>query len=314
MLRSAAIIAVAALALACKPAKIGAGGSETEPPKHDLRAPSTPDRAGGKPANEIKAVHKEAKPNASNTGPSNPGNLVPWPYGSTYLNTPGAVYENFTLNGCIEIDANNVTLRNFVINCGGNYGIKQYNGHQGNLFEDGEITGNFESAGILGLGFTARRLYIHHARGDAIKAQGSTPGQTLVEASFIHCMGIKPDGFPVVDPHTDAVQIEGIQSHPGMTFRGNNFDMRGSPTTPPPECPNAPQGNGVIEMSDGNTNIVYEDGWVNGGGVMFSVDNAGLTVRNMLIGREYLFGVKYPCPSCTWTNNRWEDTAEIIQP
>ena len=73
MLRSAAIIAVAVLAFACKPAKIGAGGSETEPPKHDLRAPSTPDRAGGKPANEIKAVHKEAKPNASNTGPSNPG-------------------------------------------------------------------------------------------------------------------------------------------------------------------------------------------------------------------------------------------------
>ena len=128
-------------------------------------------------------------------------------------------------------DADDVTLRNFVINCGGNYGIKVYNGHQGIVIEDGEITGGFDSAGILGLGYTGSRLYVHDGKGDGLKTEGSTPGQTIIEDSLVECLGAG-----VQDPHTDAVQMAGGSSHPGITFRRNNFNM---PDGGNPSCPGA---------------------------------------------------------------------------
>jgi hypothetical protein len=216
------------------------------------------------------------------------------------------VYENFT-SSCLEIDADNVTLRNFIITCDGSYGIQQYNGRQGTLIEDGEITGRLQSSGMYGQGFTARRLYIHHGEGDAIKMANRTPGLTLVEDSFVECMGV---GVP--EPHTDAVQIEAVVTHPGITFRGNNFDMPNTGTYPRPNCPNAAAASGIFTVTDGNTNITVDGNWLNGGTYTIDVEAAGLNVINNLFGREYQYGVSRGNFGGTWTNNRWEDTLEII--
>jgi len=313
--RFAALVAIAACVLACKTAKPDSTGSSAESRPQAPQTAASSARPPGKREDAAAAAAKRAKrlaptkvgskANASNTGPSNRGALRPWPYGSTYLDTPGAVYENFALNGCIEIDADNITLRNFVINCDGGYGIRQYNGHEGTIIEDGEITGRLQSAGIYGLGFTARRIYIHDGEGDAIKTDSMSPGLTIVEDSFVECMGV---GVP--DPHTDAVQIEVVPTHPGMIFRRNHFYL---PTpNSNPKCPTAAGGSGIFTVTDGVANVDVYDNWLNGGTFTVDVEAASLDVHDNLFGHDNQYGVKRGNFGGTWTNNRWEDTLKVI--
>jgi hypothetical protein len=214
------------------------------------------------------------------------------------ITTDGAVVENLDISGTVTIDADNVTLRNFRIHDAG-YGIQIMNGHSGVVIEDGEIYDI--STGIMGVGYTGRRLHIHDAQNDATKAQG-TGGPTLVEYSFFEKLGMK------VDAHADGNQTIGGSN---ITFRYNNIWM----PVVGPNYPGPPYKANAAFMNSGTiSNFVIESNWLNGGGYTIycgKYDEGGVSVRNNKFGRDYRYGVV--TNSCDeWTGNTWEDTGDPI--
>jgi len=246
------------------------------------------------------------RPWANNTGPSNPGALKS--SGSITVTQNGAVLENLDVSGLITIDADNVTVRNFRIITSGSYGVYIKPGHSGIVLEDGEIA-NISSAGILGMGFTARRIHIHDSGGDGIKPQGSG-GPVLVEQSFIEKIGKLPEA------HADGVQARGGSN---ITFRHNNIYM---PHPGTPEFPGAPyKSNATFLTQTTVNNFVIDSNWLTGGGYTvhcLDTGGSGTFVRNNIIGR-YNGGwpekeeKRVRNGGCSeWSNNRWEDTGALI--
>lgn len=233
------------------------------------------------------------KPNAANTGPSNPALITTSSAGRT-VSSANAILENTRFTGTIHVRANNVTIRNCIID-GGLYGINCNYGASGLLIEDCEIK-NATSAGIFGGNFTARRLNIHDIGGDGLKPTT----QCLLEDSFIHHLG-KNDGA-----HADGVQSRHGGSN--MTFRGNNFDM--PITDPAPYKSNAAF---MLEPDGGQlTHVLIEENWMNGGNfTVYGSGMSGVTVRHNRIGRDYRYGIRNSVVN--WYGNVWDDTGQSAQ-
>jgi hypothetical protein len=164
------------------------------------------------------------------------------------------------------------------------------------------------SAAILGVGFTARRLHIHDSNGDGLKVQG-TGGPTLVEYSFIEKVGADGEG------HCDGNQTRGGSN---ITFRYNNIYMP-YPGTPSYEAPYKSNSTFIIELR--TTNFVIDSNWLTGGNYTIYCRQEGGTVhvRNNIFGREnggLLAGkeaLRIRAGSCDeWSGNRWEDTGDPI--
>ena len=132
--------------------------------------------------------------------------------GSTTIRIPGTTIENVVIGGTVNIEADNVTIRNFVIRSGGFYGINIRSG-KGHLFEDGLIHGP-RSSGVLGSDFTARRLEVTHVGGDAFKPRRNF----VIENSWMHRLGYNEGA------HADGVQMVGSDEGNGI-IRNNYFDM-----------------------------------------------------------------------------------------
>ncbi len=323
-LQSAALIAVAILAGACDPGKTGAGCNPQARKERsdDLRTDPAPSTTVDEGADEesmqrVVAVQRTAenaditppdvrpqpeRPWAHNTGPNDPEALTP--SGTLTITTDGAVLENLDISGMLTIDADNVTVRNFRIEASAYYGIRVADGHSGIVLEDGEIYG-MKSAGILGVGYSARRLHIHDSDGDGLKAQG-TGGPTVVEYCFIEKMGRG------LEAHADGNQTRGGSN---ITFRYNNIYM---PYPGTPNYPGAPYKSNAAFMSSGKiSNFVIERNWLTGGNYTIYCSNSGVSVRNNIFGRENgglskgKEARRLRSGSCVeWSGNRWEDTGE----
>jgi len=249
----------------------------------------------------------EIRPWADNTGPIDETTLAP--SGSLTITTDGAVLENLDIAGTVEIDADNVTLRNFRIDGGDtSYGISIKSGHGGILIEDGEIF-DIHSAAILAYSdFTARRLHIHDSGADGLKVQGGS-GPTVVEYSFIEKLGRNPTA------HADGNQTRGGSN---IAFRYNNIYM------PAPGTPNHPgepyKSNATFMLELDVSNFVIENNWLNGGNyTIYCPGKGGVSVRSNIFGRDNggladgKDDLRLRAGSCDeWSNNRWEDTGELI--
>ncbi|MBD3242550.1 MAG: hypothetical protein GF331_18315 [Chitinivibrionales bacterium] len=241
------------------------------------------------------------KPGIHNTGSS--GTLSPYD-GPGTITTDGDTYENFTLQGTITIDADSVTLRNFKID-GGHYCIRVNDGHSGITIEDGELY-NMASAGILGVGFTARRLYIHDSNGDGLKVQGSG-GPTVVEYCFIEKLGMG-DGA-----HADGNQTRGGAD---ITFRYNTIYM---PNPGTPTYPGAPyKSNATFMLQLTISNFVIENNWLTGGNYCI-YSPGGVSVRNNRFGRHNAGWIDdkddLRIRNGTfdeWSGNVWEDDGTAV--
>ena len=334
---SLALVALVVLASACAPKKTGAADGQSDSlnagpraeavptPKdgqrnHELEQPSlkvlSPVKVGAEaqktrsadPAGDTPhgARAQRARPWAHNTGPSDPEALVP--SGSLTIKTDGAVVENVDITGLVRIRADRVELRNFRIDATGTfYGIKIDGGHSGIVLEDGEIHG-MDSAGILGAGFTGRRLHIHDSSGDGLKI-GGEGGPTVVEYSFIEKLGRK------VDSHADGNQTRG-GSH--ITFRYNNIYM---PYPGTPKYPGKPyKSNATFMLQLQISDFVIENNWLTGGNyTIYCPDDGGVSVRNNIFGRynggwsDGKAGLRVRTGTCDqWSGNRWEDSGGPI--
>ena len=193
-------------------------------------------------------------PGPGNTGPTNPSNLQS--VGGMTITQDGTVVENVRIFGSVNIQANNVTIRNFVLDSGNQpYGIRSTNGNTGLVIEDGEMI-NVSSAHIYGSGFSAYRLNLHESGRDAIK-----PIQdAIVEACWVHHIGTAPGA------HADCVQV---RRGGNLIFRGNYFDLPIDIGAPYKQ--NAAL---IIQTGEGPIdNVLIENNWLNGGNYTIFVEN-----------------------------------------
>ena len=247
------------------------------------------------------------RPGAHNTGPSDPANLNN--ISGMTITQDGFVLENVRVSGPINIEANNVTIRNFFID-GGNapYAIRATGGNHGILIEDGELI-NVDSAHIYGGGYHARRLNLHESGGDGFKATHDV----LVEGCWVHHIGTKPGA------HADANQT---RSGSHFIFRGNYFEL--------PIDIGAPYKQNacfIIQTGDGPIDdVLIEDNWLVGGNFTVYIENkwrpnspnpnygdpTNARLINNHFGREFRFGPLNITGYVYMAGNRWMDNGELM--
>ncbi|MEZ5976015.1 MAG: LamG domain-containing protein [Planctomycetota bacterium] len=247
------------------------------------------------------------RPGPSNTGPTNPG-ILSNVSGMT-ITQDGYVLENVRVSGTIDIQANNVTIRNFIVDGGGSsYGIRATGGNYGIVIEDGEVL-NVASAGVYGGGFHASRLNIHESGGDGMKCTNDV----LVEGCWVHHLGTAPGA------HADCNQTRGGSN---FIFRGNYMDL-------PIDIGEPYKQNAAFIMQTGEgpvDNVLIEDNWLNGGNFTVyivnkwtpgsSLPNYGDPTNCRLIGnrfmRDYRYGVLNTSGYVEISGNVWDDDGTLM--
>lgn len=248
------------------------------------------------------------RPWAHNTGPTDPAALAS--SSGLTVTTDGAVIENLDIRGRLTIDADNVTVRNFRIDAGdSHYCIFVETGHENILIEDGELTNSHSAAINAYSPITAKRLHIHDHGADGLKISASG---SVVESSFIEKLGGNPGS------HADGVQQTGRSN---TSYLYNNFFMPKSGT---PAFPGGSWNSNAtifLETPFGKTdNVVIEGNWLDGGNytIYCSDFSTNVSVTNNFFGRnnggwpDNVAG-RIKTGNCdNWSNNRWEDTGELI--
>ncbi len=168
------------------------------------------------------------------------------------------------------------------------------------MFEYGEITGAVDSGGIYGSGFTARYMYLHDFKGDALKVENLGTGPTTLEYSYIHNMGIGATA-----PHTDGIQAAESGAVSGLiTARYNYCDMDDLGSCN--RCWFASQGSHTVDIQY-NWNACM-------GNYVFANNPTGGTMNidnNLVYCNASHSGLVEA--SGTWgANNRWMDTKVVI--
>lgn len=248
------------------------------------------------------------KPGPSNTGPTTDSleSIGGVTITDTWLNSQNGgsrVVEGKSFTGQVTIEANDVTLRNFVITSGSAYGIRATNGNTGIVIEDGEIKG-MSSAGLYGGGFVAKRLNIHDSGVDAVK---STSDMAL-ESSWFHHLGTTPGA------HADGVQMVAGNNN---VFRGNYCDM-------PFPAPAGYLANTCFIIQTNNApidNIAIEYNWLNGGNITIQIRDKGagygaptnVGIKNNRFGRDYQFDLFKLDGTVALEGNVWDDTSEAVE-
>ena len=226
-------------------------------------------------------LHAQERPGPDNTGPLVAESQLAEYTGRTTITTPGTVIEGVVINGSINIQADNVTLRNFVIRSDGLYGINVRSG-TGHVFEDGLIHGP-RSSGILGGDFTARRLEITHTGADGIKARRNF----VIENSWMHSLGY------IDGAHADGIQMVGGDEGNGI-IRYNFFDMRNDVPIPGENRNYAASQCIIIQTNNGSIDdILIKGNWFDGAGfqVLINERNDNGAPTNITI-TENIFGLE----------------------
>jgi F5/8 type C domain len=164
-------------------------------------SPSPPDGDGDGVPDSIDQVTPSPQtgfPNALNTGVPLGTTLEPH-NGNLTVNTPGSVISDRLINGCVTVNAANVTIRRSKVVCSGPSAI--WSGSTGLLVEDTEVDCNnaVGRTAITPQGYTARRVNAHSCENIFWASQN-----VLIEDSYIH----DPIEYDRVrDPHTDSIQM-----------------------------------------------------------------------------------------------------------
>jgi hypothetical protein len=143
--------------------------------------------------------------------------------GKITLDTDGAVLENFVLTGgaaWIEVAADNVTIRNFIIHGGWHQGSaigSESNDFQNLVVQDGEIYGGEYGTAVKISNGVAERLYLHDLQADAFRVKSNA----IIRNNYAHDIGLG-DGS-----HGDVVQMFPTDGGDN-TVIGNYFDATGA--------------------------------------------------------------------------------------
>ncbi|MEM6997533.1 MAG: Ig-like domain-containing protein [Patescibacteria group bacterium] len=142
-----------------------------------------------------------------------PGDLTP--SGGITITQDGAVIDGLDVDGCINVDADNVVIRNTRVTCSGSYGINLLGGHHSLTIQDSRIRGVGASSrkGILlnGPDSVLERLHVSGGA-DGIHAGGGSG--TIVRDSYI------TGTYKAPGTHNDALQFRSGVNH---LFEGNSI-------------------------------------------------------------------------------------------
>lgn len=244
-------------------------------------------------------------PDASNTGPS--GTLTPVS-GNVTLNTPGQVYANRDVNGCIFVDADNVTIDNVRVRCSGASVI--WSNRSNLVVEDSEVIcgGTPGTTGVTPARYTLRRTEV-----TACDNVTWANNDVLIVDSYLHDP-IPCCSWPPPQPHTDTIQTPAG----GSNIRVEHSTVLGGYIN------QSDFGNAAISMSASPgtsvTNVVLHNNLLAGGGYTLYCPGAdgGFTWTNNRFSRMYVntvggFGPLYhTCAQHTNSGNVYHETGEPV--
>lgn len=193
-------VALALAAGALVPLVVGCSSARVE-------VPAAP--AGGTPEQPVDAA---STPDATSTGV--PEGVALTPSGGLTIREDGAVVEGLDVDGCVEVLADDVTIRNTRIRCDDDSRslvLEVGDDAEGLVVEDTEISG--EGLVDIGVGwtrYTLRRVDVHSV-GDGARFGH----QVTIEDSWIHDMS------RIGDLHADALQTTSASD---VVIRGNVLD------------------------------------------------------------------------------------------
>lgn len=220
--------------------------------------------------------------------------------GSVEITQPGAVLEGLRVRGVIVIAADNVTVRNTLVQSDSPQQlIRIKGGATGVLIENVEVD-NLDGTGI-GIYFqggsgTVRYANIHSAE-DGIRIESNN---VTVENSYIHDLFRHPGG------HHDTIQI---RRGDNVTIRNNNLQIYNAATNDPM---NAAIQIGSLVGTDRISNLRVIGNLMNGGN--FTVNGGGrgevesAVYEDNRFGRNFRYGVRGNLENSTWAeSNVWDD-------
>ncbi len=236
------------------------------------------------PAQQSPAAAQDARPAAYNTGV--PDGVRLRPSGPLRITTDGAVIDSVDVDGCVEIAADNVVIRNSRIRCSNptsEPAVRVLPGASGLVMEDSEVDGLGRALiGVGYSGFTLVRVDIHGVN-DGVRVAS----RTVVQDSWIHDLARQGEYHP------DAIQSTSGSS---ITIRGNTLDaasdgdlnnaalMLGTET-----------GNRVLD------DVVIEDNYLNGGNYTVNVRHDAniehVVLAHNVFGPDHRYGHVLAPPS-----------------
>ena len=239
-----------------------------------------------------------AMPDASCTGV--PAGTTLTPSGSITTTQDGQVIDSKDVNGWINVQHNNVTIKRTRVRNQGQ-AITMSNSKTNLIIEDCELDGTGTPNGASAVGdsnFTIRRCIVHHY-GEGPRSSGNV----VVEDNWFHDFV----SYIHQDAHQDVVQVTGGSN---ITFRHNVMDM------------NVNGANAAIMIgTSSGSNILIENNWFAGGG--WTVYGGWPAYTNVRILNNR-FSTKY-YPNCgfygpivyadghTVTGNVWADGSRAGQ-
>lgn len=268
--------------------------------------PSNPDPTPGPQPGPDPAPAPGGFPDASSTGVQSGVNLRP--SGSIHVTQDGTVIDGRHVSGTITVSADNVTIRNTLIQGGGDrYPIRLTDGATNTLIEYVEV----DNQGSTGIGIfigssashtTVRYVDIHSAE-DGIRIQGDN---TTIEYSFVHDLARQSGG------HHDSIQI---RSGDNITIRGNNLQAYVASIDDPM---NAAIQIGSLVGDDRISNLLVINNLMNGGNFTINgggrdeVDSARYSGNKF--GRDCRYGAAGNIQHSVWeSSNVWLDNGEPVR-
>jgi hypothetical protein len=240
-------------------------------------------------------------PDASNTGV--PAGITLTPSGSITISTPGAVVSGLNISGTVNINANNVTLKNVRVRSSSFAVVRIQAGRSGVVIQDCEIDGvgtnNAGNHGIAGEGATVRRCEIFNVENGITPQSSNSPW--IIEDNYIHTL--KASG----SPHYDGIQVDGGLSN--ITIRHNTVINQHSQTAAVMiDNYFGPISNVTVDNNRlvGGGFTVYSDGQFSGGSI------TGVRFTNNRLGRGYWGYASIVNNSPTWTNNVDDVTGQLV--
>lgn len=217
--------------------------------------------------------------------------------GNQSYNTSNLLIANVRINGCVEVHANNVTLRNvWIVGNGCFYGI--YNTGSNLVVEDSYISCGGRGTGVSASGFTVRRTEVTGCENGF-----NVAGDVTVEDSWVHDLDDSGDA------HTDGAQFN--QGASNIVFRHNTILVSAPGST-----------SAIIMWDEGNpqnSNVLLTGNLFAGGTYTLYCPRMNSTnVR--IIGNRFGYYEYGPQNGCVpghvaeWTNNRMDSTGAILTP
>ena len=208
-------------------------------------------------------------PDATNTGVPNGIALVP-STGVLTITTSGAVISGRDVTGHIEVDANNVTIKDSRITTNQFFGVYTGPGFGGTIVSDVTIIGSTAGGGrcdvgVQGGAFHATRVNVSN-RSDGFHLTGSA---SVVDSYFHH-------PYFTATSHNDGIQVF---AGTGLVIRHNTIDMGG------------PNGNSCIfvqPMSGVIKGVTIDSNLLDGGGfTLYIEESTGVVLSKNRIGAGF---------------------------